>query len=103
MQVITLYHQGWEKISIHRFLRVSRPTIDAWIRRFEAEHFAGLVDKSSAPHAPARMVWPGADGPLVPPASAMGRPNSSWPTAGRPRPGLRQGLSDPVDPVRPGR
>jgi transposase len=57
MQVITLYYQGWEKISIHRFLRVSRPTIDAWIRRFEAEHFAGLVDKSSAPHAPARKVW----------------------------------------------
>jgi hypothetical protein len=57
MQVITLYYQGWEKISIHRFLRVSRPTIDAWIRRFEAEHFAGLVDKSSAPYAPARKVW----------------------------------------------
>jgi transposase InsO family protein len=36
---------------------VSRPTIDAWLRRFEAEHFAGLMDKSSAPHAPARKVW----------------------------------------------
>jgi transposase len=57
MQVITLYDQGWEKISIHRFLRVSRPTIDAWIRRFEAAHVAGLVDKSSAPHAPARKMW----------------------------------------------
>jgi transposase InsO family protein/transposase len=57
MQVITLYYQGWEKISIHHFLRVSRPTIDAWIRRFEAEHFAGLTDKSSAPHAPARKIW----------------------------------------------
>ena len=49
IQVITLYYQGWEKISIHRFLHVSRPTIDAWIQRFEAEHFAGLTDKSSAP------------------------------------------------------
>jgi hypothetical protein len=29
MQVITLYYQGWERISIHRFLRVSRPTINA--------------------------------------------------------------------------
>jgi transposase InsO family protein len=57
MQVITLYYQGWEKISIHRFLRVSRPTIDAWIQRFEAAHFAGLADKSSAPHAPARKMW----------------------------------------------
>jgi hypothetical protein len=27
--------RGGEKISIHRFLRVSRPIIDAWIRRFE--------------------------------------------------------------------
>jgi transposase len=49
MQVITLYYQGWEKISIHRFLRVSRPTIDAWVQRFETEHVAGLVDKSPAP------------------------------------------------------
>jgi hypothetical protein len=46
-----------KKTSIHQFLRVSRPTIDAWIRRFEAEHFAGLMDKSSAPHAPACKVW----------------------------------------------
>jgi hypothetical protein len=57
MQVIQLYYQRWEKISIHHFLRVSRPTIDAWIQRFEMEHFAGLVDKSSALHAPARKVW----------------------------------------------
>jgi transposase len=57
LRVIQLYYQGWEKISIHRFLHVSRPTIDAWLRRFEAEHFAGLMDKSSAPHVPARKVW----------------------------------------------
>jgi transposase InsO family protein len=38
-------------------LQVSRPTVDVWIRRFEAEHFAGLVDKSRAPHAPARKIW----------------------------------------------
>jgi hypothetical protein len=57
LQVIQLYYQGWEKVSISRFLHVSRPTVDAWIQRFEAEHFAGLMDKSSAPHAPARKVW----------------------------------------------
>lgn len=57
LQVIKLYAQGWEKISISRFLRVSRPTVDAWIKRFETEHFAGLLDKSSAPKAPARKVW----------------------------------------------
>jgi hypothetical protein len=30
--------------------------VDAWIRRFEAEHFAGLVDKPRGPKAP-RKVW----------------------------------------------
>lgn len=57
LQVITLYAQGWEKRSISRFLQVSRPTIDAWITRWEAEHLAGLLDKSRAPKAPARKVW----------------------------------------------
>jgi Homeodomain-like domain/Integrase core domain len=57
LQVIKLYYQGWEKISIHRFLHVSRPTVDAWIRRFETEHFAGLADRSRAPHAPVRKIW----------------------------------------------
>jgi hypothetical protein len=48
---------GLGKVSIHRLLHVSRPTVDAWIQRFEAEHFAGLVDKSWAPKAPARKIW----------------------------------------------
>jgi hypothetical protein len=38
LQVIKLYAQGWEKISISRFLHVSRPTVDAWMKRFETEH-----------------------------------------------------------------
>jgi hypothetical protein len=57
LQVIKLYYQGWEKISIHRFSHVSRPTIDAWIRRFETAHFAGLADRSRAPYAPVRKIW----------------------------------------------
>jgi transposase len=57
MQVIQLYYHGWNKGSISQDMHVSRPTVDAWVRRFEAEHFAGLVDKSRAPHAPARKVW----------------------------------------------
>jgi transposase InsO family protein len=57
VQVIKLYYQGWNKLSISRVFQVSRPTIDRWIHRFEAEHFAGLVDKSSAPKAPARKIW----------------------------------------------
>jgi transposase len=57
LQVIQLYTQGWSKRSISHYLHVSRPTITAWLRRFEAEELAGLVDKSRAPHAPARKTW----------------------------------------------
>jgi Winged helix-turn helix/Integrase core domain len=57
LQVIKLYYHGWDKTSISRFLRVSRPTVDRWIARFEMEHFAGLVDKSRAPRAPVRKIW----------------------------------------------
>jgi transposase len=56
LQVIRLYYQGWAKVSIMRVLQVSRPTVTAWIRRFEAEHFAGLVDKPRGPKYP-RKVW----------------------------------------------
>jgi putative transposase len=57
VHVIKLYYQGWTKRSISRVFHGSRPTIDRWIHRFEAEHCAGLVDKSCAPTAPARQVW----------------------------------------------
>jgi transposase InsO family protein len=57
LQVIKLYYQGWDKLSISRFLQVSRPTVDTWIARFEAEHFAGLMDKKRGPKAPPRKVW----------------------------------------------
>src|SRR5262249_512970 len=32
-------------------------TIDRWMHRFAAEHFAGLVAKSFAPKTPVRKVW----------------------------------------------
>jgi transposase InsO family protein len=57
LQVIKLYYQGWDKLSISRFLQVSRPTVDIWIARFEAEHFTGLMDKKRGPKAPPRKVW----------------------------------------------
>jgi transposase InsO family protein len=57
LQVIQLYAQGWSKRSISGFLQLSRPTVALWIRRFEAEHLAGLEDKSRAPTSPARKVW----------------------------------------------
>ena len=56
-QVIKLYYQGWDKITMSRFLKVSRSTVDAWIARFEAEHWAGLIDKKRGPKAPPRKVW----------------------------------------------
>ena len=56
LEVIKLYSQGWNKLSISRFLHVSRPTVDMWIRRFEDEHFAGLVGRPRGPQAP-RKVW----------------------------------------------
>jgi transposase InsO family protein/transposase len=56
-QVITLYCQGWTKISISRFLHVSRPTVREWLHRFEQEDLSGLEDKSRAPKAPARKAW----------------------------------------------
>jgi transposase InsO family protein len=57
LQVIQLYYRGWDKVSISRFLHVSRPTVDAWIQRFETEHFTGLIDRSRAPKAPVRKIW----------------------------------------------
>jgi transposase InsO family protein len=58
LQVIKLYYQGWTKISISRFLHVSRPTIDHWIGRFEAEHFAGLVGQKPGPKSPHKIWFP---------------------------------------------
>jgi hypothetical protein len=57
LHVIKRYYQGWEKVSSSRFWHVSRPTVDAGLQRFDTEHVAGLTDRSSAPHAPARQVW----------------------------------------------
>jgi transposase-like protein len=56
LQVIKLYDHGWEKLSISRFLRVSRPTVNTWLRRFEDEYLAGLVEKKRGPKYP-RKVW----------------------------------------------
>jgi len=57
LQVVKLSYQGWNKRSISHVMQVSRPTVDLWIRRFEAEHFAGLEDQSRAPHTTPRKVW----------------------------------------------
>src|SRR5207248_9062331 len=57
LQVIELYAQGWSKHSISQFLHVSRPTINAWIVRLEADNLESLEDKSRAPHTTVRKAW----------------------------------------------
>ncbi len=57
LEVITLYAQGWSKRSISQFLQVSRPTINLWLARFEADTLASLEDRSRAPQTPGRKAW----------------------------------------------
>jgi Helix-turn-helix domain len=57
LEVITLYAQGWSKRSMSQFLQVSRPTIDLWLARFEADNLASLEDRSRAPRTPIRKAW----------------------------------------------
>jgi transposase len=57
LEVITLYAQGWSKRSISQFLRVSRPTMNLWLARFEADNLASLEDQSRAPHTLSRKAW----------------------------------------------
>ena len=58
LEVIKLYYQGWTKRSICGFLHVSRPTVDRWIRRFEAEHFAGLLGHKPGPQSRRKVCFP---------------------------------------------
>ena len=51
--VLQLHMEGWNKASIAAYLEVSRHTVDDVLRRWVAEQFAGLHDKSRRPHQPA--------------------------------------------------
>ena len=57
MEIIELYAHGWKKSSISQFLHVSRPTINEWIERFEADNLESLEDKSRAPKTTVRKAW----------------------------------------------
>ena len=57
LEVIERYFQGWSKRSISQFLHVSRPTINIWIARFEADNLASLEDRSHTPHTIRRKAW----------------------------------------------
>jgi len=56
LQMVRLYYQGWDKVSLRRFLGISRTTVDRWIERFETEHFAGLIDHQRGPKWPRKVV-----------------------------------------------
>jgi transposase InsO family protein len=58
LQVVHLYYQGWNKRSISQLLRVSRPTVDRWIARFETDHMAGLQDHKPGPKSPRKQWFP---------------------------------------------
>jgi transposase len=57
LAVIALYVEGWHKRSISEFLHVSRPTINAWIERFEVDNVASLEDRSHTPKTIQRKAW----------------------------------------------
>ena len=56
LEVVKLFYQGWGKQSISAVLRVSRPTVEKLLRRFEQEHFAGLLNKKRGPKDPTRKM-----------------------------------------------
>ena len=57
LAVIELYFEGWRKSSISAFLHVSRPTINIWIDRFEADNLSSLENQSHTPKTIRRKVW----------------------------------------------
>ena len=54
--VVTLLLDGWSVKAIAGYLEVSRPTVYDVLRRWAAEGWPGLADRSRAPHRPARTV-----------------------------------------------
>lgn len=54
--IVLLHAEGWNAKSIVGYLDVSRQTVHAVLKRWAGEQFAGLHDKSSAPHHPAQKT-----------------------------------------------
>jgi len=54
--IVVLHAEGWNAKSIAGYLDVSRQTVHSVLRRWAEEQFAGLHDKSSAPHHPAQKT-----------------------------------------------
>ena len=54
--VITLHAEGWSVSTIAAYMQTSRDTVYDILHRFATQGYAGLDDKSRAPHHPARKV-----------------------------------------------
>jgi transposase len=54
--VITLHAEGWSVSMIAEYMQTTRPRVYDILHRFATEGYAGLEDKSRAPHNPARKV-----------------------------------------------
>ena len=52
LAVVRLHAEGWRVQTIARYLATSRETVYRILQRWVTEQFAGLVDKSHAPHRP---------------------------------------------------
>ena len=49
--MVRRYQAGWAKAHIAKAMGVSRKCVQTWITRYETDGEAGLVDRSSRPHA----------------------------------------------------
>ncbi len=54
--VILLHAEGWSVSTIAAYMQTTRDTVYDILRRFATQGYAGLDDKSRAPHHPARKV-----------------------------------------------
>jgi transposase len=54
--VVILHAEGWSVSTIAAYMQTTRDTVYDILRRFATEGYAGLDDKSRAPHHPARKV-----------------------------------------------
>jgi putative transposase len=54
--VIILHAEGWSVSTIAAYMQTTRDTVYDILRRFATQGYAGLDDKSRAPHHPARKV-----------------------------------------------
>ena len=50
LQIVRLHTQGHPAASIAALMGISRATVYKWLRRYAAEGFAGLSDRTSRPH-----------------------------------------------------